>query len=247
MPLETSASDAATPGMVARQGGRDRITGRQSPTCAQHQWPGRIEILSVNQCPRRPIRACSHSSSHPHSCSGITSILTDRPYCGCCAVSACGLAVAIPANVLDPRMPPFSMHICCRRLVSNVHRCTRAVLPKAARCVFLFLSCSILLAQFLVALHKSCSAPSPNPLRNPLETLTSCITSLPEATKDRTPHVRGDGRPETNAVAPASHFSIWHKKAPLPEMIPIFGGVLELLAVRAVIAATPHGAASLAS
>jgi hypothetical protein len=119
--------------MVARQGGRDRITGRKSPTCTQHQWTSRIEILSVS---RRPSRASNHPSSHPHSCSGITSILTGRPYCGSCAVSACGLAVAIPADVLDPRMPPFTMHIRCRRIVSNVHRCSRAVLPQAARCVF---------------------------------------------------------------------------------------------------------------
>ncbi|KAL6907084.1 hypothetical protein GGI43DRAFT_251734 [Trichoderma evansii] len=85
--------------MVARQGGRDRIIGRKSPTCAQNQWTSRIEILSVSL---RPIRASSYSSSHPHSCSGITSILTARPYCGRCAVSACGLAAAIPADVLDP-------------------------------------------------------------------------------------------------------------------------------------------------
>lgn len=197
--------------MVARQGGRDGITGRKSPTCAQHQWTSRIEILSVS---RRPIRASNHPSSHPHSCSGITSILTGRPYYGCCAVSACGLAAAIPANVLDPRMPPFSMHIWCRRIVSNVHGCSRAVLPRAARCVFFFFF-FILLVQRLAALHTSCSAPSPVSLRNPFETPKSCITSLPEPTKDRTPHVREDGRSETNTVALQHLTSLSGIKRPL--------------------------------
>lgn len=146
--------------MVARHGGRDRITGRKSPTCAQHQWTGRIEILSES---RRLIRASSHPSSHPHSCSGITSMLTGRPYCGCCAGSACGLAVAIPADVLDPRMPPFSMHICCRRIVSNLLRCTRAVLPQAARCgFFFFFLFPISLSSFWLPYSRA--APPPHPI-----------------------------------------------------------------------------------
>lgn len=54
----------------------------------------------------------------------------------------------------------------------------------------------------------------------------SSITSLPEETKDCTllSEKMGAQRP-TPSRSPASHFSIWHKKAPLPEMIPIFGGV----------------------
>lgn len=195
--------------MVARQGDRDRITGRKSPTCAQNQWTSRIEIL--------PIRP----SSHPHSCSGITGIyiLAARPYCGRCAVSASGLAAAIPVDVLGPRMLPFSKHIWCRRIVSNVHRCSQPALPQAAKCVFLFYSPS----------PASCCPPQEllRPLvRSSPQSPKTCITSLPEETKDRTllSEKMGAQRP-TPSCSPASHFSIWHKKAPLPEMIPIFGGV----------------------
>lgn len=189
------ASDAAAPGTVARQGDRDRIIGRKSPpTCAQHQWTSCIEILSVS---RRPIRP----SSHPHSCSGITSILTARPYCGRCTVSACGLDAAVPADVLDPRMPPFSMHIWCRRIVSNIHRRSRPVLPQAAKCVFLFYSPSPASCCPPQELLRPLTRSSPQSLLRDPQT---CITSLPEATKDRTLLVREDGRLETNTVALSS-------------------------------------------
>lgn len=150
--------------MVARQGDRDGITGRKSPTCAQHQWTSRIEILPTRPSSHPAIRP----SSHPHSCPGITGIpiLAARPYCGRCAVSASGLAAAIPVDVLGPRMLQFSKHIWCRRIVSNVHRCSQPALPQAAKCVFFFF---ILRVQLLAALHKSCSAPSSHPLRNPLK------------------------------------------------------------------------------
>jgi hypothetical protein len=61
------------------------------------------------------------------------------------------------------------------------------------------------------------ATPPPHPILSaiPSRTLESCIISLPEATKDRTPHVRGDGRSETSAVALQHLTSLSGIKGPL--------------------------------
>lgn len=143
--------------MVARQGGRDRITGRQSPTCAQHQWTGRIEILSES---RRLIRASSHPSSHPHSCSGITSILTGRPYCGCCE----SLHADWPLQFL----PTFSIQGChhspCTSAVAELSRTSIAAPGRYCRRqqdVVLSLLFSFSLSSFLLPYSRAALPPHP--------------------------------------------------------------------------------------
>lgn len=125
------ASQGVSPALQrAGNGGKTRSAEMGSPGENLLGQPHRdlVSVPAAHPC----IQPAIHTL-----CSGITSIiLTGRPYCGCCAVSASGLVVAIPADVLDPRMPPFSMHIWCRRIVSNVHRCSRAILPQAARYQF---------------------------------------------------------------------------------------------------------------
>ncbi|PTB38874.1 hypothetical protein M441DRAFT_240539 [Trichoderma asperellum CBS 433.97] len=215
--------------MVARQGDRDRITGRKSPTCAQNQWTSRIEIL--------PIRP----SSHPHSCSGITSIYWRR---GRTADAAQSLHPDWPLQFLPTLSVQGCYHSPSTSGVAELSRTSIAAPNRHYRRqqnVFFFF---ILRLQLLAALHKSCSAPSSDPLRNPLKLVSHrCLKRQKIARScQRRWALRDQHRRALQHLTSLSGI-----KGPFAGDDPDLRWGLELLAVRAVVAATPHGAASLAS